>query len=180
MITNLTKTPKRPLTLMVAFNFNLSDLSANKAGNLSKRQIRIAEATQPNPLVQLILMGHVALIIGVMVLIVMASGVTAEKLLFLVGASMVVLSPFLYAMNRMNMMQHSGLSAEDLGSGEVLSVCGLVTPQPSTMLNQKHYITVDTMRFAVPEDALALFDPDQSYCIYYASHSKKIVSVSDA
>jgi len=180
MISNpTTVTQQRPATLMTTFNYNLSDLSANKAGKLSKRQIRLAEATQPNPLVQLILMGHVGLIIGVMTLIVLASGVTAEKLLFLGVASMVVLSPFLYAMNRVNMTQKSGLSADDLTSGEVLSVCGDVTMVSTVGLNQPTRIQVDAMRFTVPKDAPDLFDPDQTYCVYYATHSKKIVSVTE-
>lgn len=179
MITNPTKqTPKPPLTLMVVFNFNLSDLSANKAGKLSKRQIRIAEASQPNPLVQLILMGHVGLIIGVMVLIVMASGVTAEKLLFLAVASMVILSPFLYAMNRVNTTQKSGLSPEDLQSGEVIPVCGAVSVQQGA-INQPHRVQIEDMNFIIPKDALDLFQPEQAYCIYYAPHSRKIVSVGE-
>jgi len=178
MISNpTTQTPKRPATLMTVFNFTLSDVSANKAGNLSKRQARLAEATQPNPLVQLILMGHVALIIGVMVLIVMASGVTTEKLLFLGVASMVILSPFLYAMNRVNTTQKGGLSADDLASGEVLSHSGQVTPIPATGLNQPTRIQVDDMRFTVPKSALELFDEGTTYTIYYTSESKKIVSV---
>ncbi|GEM_PF-3081814 len=180
MITNPTKpTPKRPPTLMGVFNFNLSDLIANQDGKLSKRQIQIASATQPNPLVQLILMGHVGLIIGVMGLIVVASGITAEKVFFLIVASMVILSPFLYAMNRVSMAQNSGLSADDLQSGEVLSICGAVTLQKSETMRQPHRIQVDEMRFTIPTEALDLFQEGREYCIYYATHSRKIVSIRE-
>jgi hypothetical protein len=164
---------------MGVFNFTLSDLNANKQGNLSKRQTRIAEASQPNVLVQLILLGHVGVIIGVMALIVLSSGATTERLLFLAGGSVVVLSPFLYAMGRMSNTQKGGLSAEDLQSGEVLSVCGEVVVHKAETIKQPHRIVIADKRFIIPKDALDLFDPEQQYCIYYAPHSRKIVAVDD-
>lgn len=177
MIANQTK--QAPLTLMGVFNFTLSDLNANKQGNLSKRQMRLAEASQPNVMVQLILLGHVGVIIGVMALIVLSSGATTERLLFLAGGSVIVLSPFLYAMSRMSTTQKGGLSSEDLQSGEVLSVCGAVLVRKAETIKQPHRIMIADKRFIIPKDALDLFNPEQEYCIYYASHSRKIVAVDD-
>lgn len=172
-------TQKRPTTLMTTFNFNLSDLSANEAGKLSKRQTRIAEATQPNPIIQLILMGHVAIILGVLSLIVLAGGATTERLVFLAFAGMVILSPFLYAMNRINMAQNSGLSADDLASGEALSVSGHVELVQAPALNQPAKIAVEDMRFTVPKEAVDLFMDGTIYTVFYASHSKKILSITE-
>lgn len=177
MITKIATSSKQPMTLMKVFNFTLADLNANKAGTLSKRQIRLAEATQPNPLVQLVLMGHVGIIIGVLALITFASGVTTERLLFLGVAGMVILSPFLYAMNRVNMMQSTGLSADDLADNEVLSVCGEITFHAPVGLNASAKLEVGSMTFTLPKGASDLLNLHASYCVYYAAHSKRIVSI---
>lgn len=178
MVTNLTQTkPQNPPTIMTILNFNLGDLSANKAGKLSKRQLRLAESGQPNLLVQMVLLGHVTLIIGVMALIVLASGVTSGKLLFLGVASMVVLSPFLYAMNRMNESRKSSLTPDDIASGEVLSVTGDVTLHPSSVPNQPTKIQINEQSFTVPKALLDLLNDGQPVCVYYTTHSKRLVSL---
>lgn len=167
------------MTLMKVFNFTLGDLNANKAGTLSKRQIRLAESSQPNPIVQLVLMGHVGIIIGILALIVFASGATAEKLLFLGVAGMVILSPFLYAMNRLNMTQNQSLSADDLAENHVLSVCGAITLQPGIGVNALAKVEIENMIFRLPKDGMQVLNGEKAYCMYYAPHSKKILSIEE-
>ncbi len=167
------------MTLMKVFNFTLGDLNANKAGTLSKRQIRLAESSQPNPIVQLVLMGHVGIIIGILALIVFASGATAEKLLFLGVAGMVILSPFLYAMNRLNMTQNQSLSADDLAENHVLSVCGAITLQPGIGVNGLAKVEIENMIFRLPKDGMQVLNGEKAYCMYYAPHSKKILSIEE-
>lgn len=179
MITNLTKSSKQPITLMKVFNFTLGDLNANKAGTLSKRQIQIAETSQPNPIVQLVLMGHVGIIIGILALIVFASGATAEKLLFLGVAGMVILSPFLYAMNRLNMTQNQGLSVDDIAENHVLSVCGSITLHQAVGVNASAKVEIESMIFKLPKDGMQVLNGEKAYCMYYAPHTKRIVSIEE-
>jgi len=162
---------------MSILDFKLSDLHANRKGILSKRQRRIAEDSQPNLLIQMVLMGHVVVIIGILIVIVFVSGVTAERLMFLVVASVVIVSPFLYAMDRISAIKKAGLSPEDVQSGEVLSVCGLVECYPPPIPTQPAKIRIEGKSFHVPNTLLDVIDSEQPYCAYYTPHGKRIVSI---
>lgn len=178
MLNHLTQAkPKHPPTLMSVLDFKLSDLNANRNGALSKRQLHIAESGQPNLLIQMVLMGHVVAIIGILIVIVFVSGVTAERLLFLGVASMVIVSPFLYAMDRISAMKKSSLSPEDVASGEVLSVCGLVECHPAPIPTQPARIRIDDKSFKVPNALLDLINSEKPYCAYYTTHTKRIISL---
>lgn len=169
--------PKTPPTLMSVLNFNTSDLNANRAGTLSKRQQRIAEASQPSLLIQMVLMGHVVGIIGILIVIVLASGVTSQKLLFLAVASVVIISPFLYAIDRVSAMKKGGLSPDDVASGEVLSVCGTVECQPALIPTQPGRIRIENRSFTVPNALLDLINSESTYCAYYTTDTKRIISL---
>ena len=124
-------------------------------------------------------MGHVGIIIGVLALIVFAGGVTPEKLLFLGIAGMVILSPFLYAMNRLNMAQNQGVSVDDLNENQVLSACGEVLLHPAVGINASDKVEIENMTFRLPKNGLQVLDAETAYCIYYAPHSKRIISIEE-
>lgn len=169
--------PKHPPTLMKLFDFTMNDLRANQSGVLSKRQIRIAESSQPNLMIQIILMGHVAFIIGILVVIVLASGVSTEKIILLALASMIIVSPFFIAMQRMNTIQSSGLSTEDLELAEVRQICGVITIVDIRMNTAK--LKIGNQKFKVPKEVADLINQEISYCVHYTPHSWKLLSLME-
>lgn len=169
---------RRPLTLMSAFNFNHSDLYANKAGELSKRQIKLAEGNQPNSLVQMIILGHVVALFGVLVVIIVASGMDiGQALPLLVIGGGIIMMPFFYAFSKVTAYEPQTLLPADVDAGEVLSTCGTIDFNEAEPAVTSRRFSVDGVKFVVKREVMQVFEQGASYCIYYTPANKVILSI---
>jgi hypothetical protein len=148
-----------------ANDFSPEDISQNQKGFLSKHQ--------ENRLVRyiafygLVLLGGAALLFSLRFQILRAVSTTTSVLLLIIG--LILLLRFGWSMGKIVL---------DLWNGRVSRVEGLVTRQAHrSRYNTSYYYVVDTFKFEVSEAAYNALIEGMQYCIWYAPHSKRLVSI---
>lgn len=167
----MSKTPEKPKKyeerLMDVFRFDDDDLEANQAGQFSQAQIAHLKAARNTAIFQFALMW---LFIGVLTAVVVGIGMRVEGALPPVMAGLLVISvlPFIFSKARRLM--------KDVRENRILAAEGRVD---LSMRNYTDYsLFVDKQRFDLKQkEAFLAFKNGDPYRIYFAPHSKQILSV---
>ena len=164
-------TPSNPL--MKALQFRVTDLNANRSGQLSQRQRQELLPPPMTGIIQAVLLGHMALIGAVLV----AIAVFTESWVMLAVAIVVaglLGAPFAMASGGEGM--GSAVVQRDARTGRVKSICGLLLRKREDGPRPGHLIHLEGETFSVKASVYAAFQDDQHYCIYYLPESRRILS----
>ncbi|QPC82615.1 hypothetical protein G4Y79_23485 [Phototrophicus methaneseepsis] len=174
MTTNLQagQIPATTSILMQALKFNSKDLAHNQEGELSPRQKGRLQPPRMEGIGLWVLLGHVALIIGILGAIAIFTG---HWILLVIALFVGGMAGMPLVMVRDQKFMKPDL-AQDVDQGKVISVCGETIRYARTDTEQAYYVVVDEMTFKVTSQVYSGFHQEGSYCVYYLPRSRMILS----
>lgn len=154
------------------FRFNEADLQANQDGRISNAQRERYMPPRFQGLVMIVILGHAALLAGLLGLIALIS---QQPLMLLVLAVVLGMALLPFTLARADNLQRP-VVLQDIHAGRVTSVCGpvLLDSQDKT----SYTLLVSGEPFTLSRDAYFALRPGFEYCFYYLPNSRTILSVA--
>ncbi len=162
--------------LMTVFDFTEEDLAANEMGNLTPRQRSVLFNIWWQKHRQSI--GNAVIMIGtgicgLLIFNLLFDAEGAFLLFFLLTLSLYV-TGIVYTLFPIVQWY---LLRRDLQQKKILSLCGRVTQMKKARHWSDYYIKIERQRFFVLRNQYFAFNKDVPYYIYYARHTRYILSV---
>lgn len=161
------------LNLMTQLKFSHEDLSANREGKLSAAQIqKYDEAPQFSPLVIAVILGHVAVIGGVLGILAITTGKTALWIVFGIVVALGLL-PFTLLRTEGNFKP---LLRSDVKQGRVKKTCGLALLEAKQGRQAYYHLTISGVTMQISSKQAAAFQHGENYCAYYLPNSQTFLT----
>jgi len=160
----------RQQQLQRTLKFTEDDLNANRSGRLSDAQRERLEPPKVNRLVTMVIVGHMALIGGILGLIALLTGEAILWLVLLIVLGMAAL-PFVMMQNEGNLRP---VLKADILRGKVASSSGAVFLEPRS--NRRVDLLIDGIAVEMSPRQAGAFQHGGEYTVYYLPQSKRLLT----
>lgn len=159
--------------LMKALNVTPLDLAANRAGQLSKQQRKVLLPPPTSDLVQMVLVGHFLLIVGIVGVIAWAVNEPAMWVVFIVIMAVVGLPLTLVGGRGFK----RPVLIQDVQAGEVMQVCGIVRREHVSGRMGYYRLSIEAHQWHVPSSVYHAVADGSMVCAYYLPQSKHLLAL---
>lgn len=156
-----------------ALKFTADDLEMNRQGRVSAAQRQPYAKPTLNPLAVYVILGHAALLVGLLGVIALIVNQPILWLVLLVVGAMALMPFFLIRSEFFS----RPVVQDDLNRGKVAQVRGVAT---LTMEGKRYHLRIGTQEFRdVSLKVWGAFQQNRSYCVYYLPRSGVILSAEE-